>query len=163
MAGNQAAEAMVRDYRAPEDDAGVKALWHRVFPNPAAGIAYEALFRDGPLGPLLRSVGELEGQVVGHAGVIPLAFQVLGREERGAYSVAAMTDAAARGRGLYTGVARHLYERLERSGFAFVGGFSNSRSVRVNTGPLGRTPLRPFPWAVRPVWPWDRSRWKDRP
>jgi hypothetical protein len=54
-------------------------------------------------------------------------------------------------------LGRHLYERLEREGFAFVAGFSNRRSHRLMTGPLGRTSIRPFPWCVRPILPGLRS------
>ena len=60
-----------------------------------------------------------------------------------------MTDPAHQGRGLFFRTGQHLYERLEREGFAFVAGFSNAKSHRLMTGPLGRTAVRPFPWAVR--------------
>jgi hypothetical protein len=60
-----------------------------------------------------------------------------------------MTDPAFQGRGLFVRVGQALYARLEREGFAFVAGFSNANSHRLMTGPLGRTAVRPFPWAIR--------------
>jgi GNAT superfamily N-acetyltransferase len=140
----------VRDFVTGKDDKRVLDLWNSVFPDPASGITPAWEFRDGPQGAQPRVVAEWGGKIAAHAGAMPMRFQLLGETVRGAYSVAAMTDADARGNGLYTRVAQHLYARLEREGFAFVAGFSNRRSVGIITGPLGRKPLHPFPWAVRP-------------
>jgi GNAT superfamily N-acetyltransferase len=78
-----------------------------------------------------------------------LRFRLGGEDVIGAYSVGAMTDPAYQGRGLFVRLGRHLYASLERRGFAFVAGFSNRNSHRLMTGPLGRTPIGPFPWCVR--------------
>lgn len=152
-------DGTVRDFIPVQDSARVLQLWQRVFPAPTSGITPEWEFRNGPLGPQPRAVAEWCGRIVAHAGAVPIRFQYAGDTVLGAYSVAAMTDAEARGRGFYTGVAQHLYSRLEREGFAFVAGFSNRRSMKVVTGRLGRTPLRPFPWAICPAasrFPWFR-------
>ena len=55
-------------------------------------------------------------------------------------------------------MGQHLYTRLEREGFCFVAGFSNENSHRLMTGPLGRTPVRPFPWCVRLLSPLRLAR-----
>lgn len=143
----------IRDFRPGEDDAGVKDLWERVFGAARGGQTVDWLFRPGPAGPSPRSVVEADGRIVAHAGAAAIRFRIAGEDVRGAYSVGAMTDAAHRGRGLWAQMGRHLYARLEREGFAFVAGFSNAASHRLMTGPLGRTPLRPFPWCVRPLSP----------
>jgi hypothetical protein len=64
-----------------------------------------------------------------------------------------MTDPAFRGQRLFYRVGEHLYRRMDELGFAFVAGFSNQNSFRLMTGPLRRTPVRPFPWCVRPLAP----------
>jgi GNAT superfamily N-acetyltransferase len=129
----------------------VAALWSRVFGAARGGQTTAWLFRPGPAGPAVRVVAEQDGRVVAHAGVASLRFRIGGETVRGGYSVAAMTDPALQGQGLYVALGRTLYERLEREGFAFVAGFSNRRSHRLMTGPLGRTAIRPFPWCVRPI------------
>jgi len=151
-------DVRVRDYDPSLDALAVDALWRRVFGHPKGGQTLDWLFRRGPAGEAPRAVAELNGRVVAHAGGAPLRFLVDGEEVRAAYSVAAMTDPEARGRRLFFRVGEYLYAKLEREGFAFVAGFSNERSHRLMTGPLGRTPLRPFPWAVRILRPLGAAR-----
>lgn len=148
--------ARLRDWT-PADEPAVDALWRRVFGTARGGQTPAWLFREGPAGRAVRVVAEEEGRIVAHAGVAPLRFLLAGESVRGGYSVGAMTDPERQGRGLYVALARHLYERLEREGFAFVAGFSNRRSQRLMTGPLGRTAIRPFPWCVRPILPGRRK------
>jgi len=143
----------VRDYDPNRDAARVERLWREIFGQPRGGQSVGWLFRPGPAGEAPRAVAEFDGRVVAHAGGAPLRFRLAGEQVRGAYSVAAMTDPAVRGQRLFFRVAEHLYARLEEEGFAFVAGFSNERSHRLMTGPLRRTPLRPFPWAIRPLRP----------
>jgi GNAT superfamily N-acetyltransferase len=135
------------------DESEAEALWDRVFGRPRGGQSLAWLFREGPAGPPVRAVAELDGRIVAHAGVTPLRFVLDGEVVRGGYSVGAMTAPEARGRGLFFALGRELYAELEARGFAFVAGFSNAQSERLMTGPLGRTPIRPFPWCVRPLLP----------
>jgi hypothetical protein len=144
---------VVRDFEPGRDEGPVEALWSRVFGTPRGGQTAGWLFRPGPAGGSPRTVAEIDGRIVAHAGGAALRFRLGGEDVRGAYSVGAMTDPDFQGRRLHYRVASALYERLEREGFAFVAGFSNAKSFRLFTGPLHRTPIQPFPWAVRPVWP----------
>jgi GNAT superfamily N-acetyltransferase len=146
-------EVALRDFVPGRDDAAVEALWGRCFGRPKGGQTVAWLFREGPVGPCPRSVAELDGRMVAHAGVAVLRFQIAGGEGLAGYSVGAMTDPAVRGRGLFVRTAEHLYQRLAQSGFALVAGFSNARSARLHTQQLGRTPIRPFPWCVRVLRP----------
>jgi GNAT superfamily N-acetyltransferase len=139
----------IREIRGGADDAGLGELWQRVFGAARGGQTLEWLFRPGPAGPSIRSVFEIDGRIVAHAGVVAIRFRLDGEDVRGAYSVGAMTDPACRGRGLWTRTGKHLYACLEREGFAFVAGFSNANSHRLMSGPLGRTPVGPFPWCIR--------------
>ncbi|MFP8873865.1 MAG: GNAT family N-acetyltransferase [Myxococcota bacterium] len=143
----------LRDYIPGQDEAAVAELWSRSFGNTAGGQTLEWMFRSGAAGPCPRSVSEVDGKIVAHAGVTALRFRLGDEEVSGGYSVGAMTDPAYRGKGLYARLGAHLYERLESEGFAFVAGFSNAQSHRLMVGPLGRTPLRPFPWCVRVLRP----------
>jgi predicted N-acetyltransferase YhbS len=147
----------IRDYR-PEDAAAVEDLWERCFGRAAGGQTVAWIFRPGPAGDAPRSVVEVDGRVVAHAGVAPMRFRLGGDEVRGGYSVGAMTDPDFQGRGLFARVGKHLYERLDREGFAFVAGFSNQQSHRLMTTRLGRTPIRPFPWCVRILAPMAAAR-----
>jgi len=78
-----------------------------------------------------------------------MRFRLAGEDVIGGYSVGAMTDPELQGRGLFVRVGEHLYDRLEREGYAFVAGFSNQRSHNLMTSRLGRIPIRPFPWSIR--------------
>ncbi len=149
--------ARARDYR-PEDAEGVSTLWQRCFGDAAGGQTADWLFRPGPAGEAPRSVIEIDGRVVAHAGVAPLRVTLEGESGLGGYSVGAMTDPAHRGQGLFVEVGEHLYARLADSGFAFVAGFSNAQSERLMTTRLGRTSIRPFPWCVRVLRPFDAAR-----
>jgi hypothetical protein len=148
----------IRDFEPGADDEGVAALWQRCFGDAAGGQTSDWLFREGAAGPCPRTVVESEGRIVAHAGVTALLFRVGDQTVRGGYSVAAMTDPTARRRGLFLRTAEALYERLEREDFAFVAGFSNAQSLRIMTGPLKRTAVRPFPWCVRLLSPLSIAR-----
>ena len=107
------------------------------------------LFRPGPAGECARIVAEVDGEIVGHAGVANLRFRLGGEQVRGGYSVGAMTAPEMRGRRLFYRMGVALYEMMQQRGYAFVAGFSNAQSVRLMTGPLQRTPIRPFPWCLK--------------
>lgn len=140
---------IIREYRPEQDGPALSDLWNRVFGVARGGQTVEWLFRPGPAGESVRAVIETGGRIVAHAGAAPMRFKLGDRVVRGAYSVGAMTDPAMQGRGYSVRIGRYLYKRLEQEGFAFVAGFSNRNSYRLMTGPLGRTSVRPFPWAVR--------------
>ena len=143
------ADVLIRDFEPASDPPALDDLWMRVFGHPTGGQTIEWLFRDGPAGASPRAVAEADGRIVAHAGATALRFALGGAVVRGGYSVAAMTDPAFRGQRLFYRVGEHLYRRMEEQGFAFVAGFSNQNSFRLMTGPLRRTPVRPFPWCVR--------------
>ena len=139
----------LRDFIPGQDEAAVANLWRQSFGDTVGGQSLEWMFREGAAGPSPRSVSEVDGKIVAHAGATALRFRLGSEEVSGGYSVGAMTDPAYRGKGVYARLGAHLYERLEREGFAFVAGFSNAESHRLMVGPLGRTGLRPFPWCIR--------------
>jgi len=148
----------LRDFEPGRDEAAVAALWGRCFGEAKGGQTPAWLFREGPAGPAPRVVAEVDGRVVAHAGMMPVRFHVDGRTVRGGYSVGAMTDPDQQGRGWFVRTATHLYERLEREGFGFVAGFSNASSHHLHVTRLERTPVRPFPWCVRPLRPLAGAR-----
>lgn len=148
----------IRDFEPERDAAALADLFARVFGTPKGGQTLDWMFRPGPAGPSARTVAVAEGRIVGHAGATAMRFRAGGETVRGGYSVAAMTDPAMRGRRLFFRMGEHLYRRMEELGFAFVAGFSNENSFRLMTGPLQRTPIRPFPWCVRPLAPWSWRR-----
>jgi len=145
-------EIRLRDWQ-PRDDPALEALWREVFGEARGGQTLSWIFRSAPAVSSVRVVADRGGRPIAHAGAVCLPFRIRGEVVRGAYSVGAMTAPECQGRGLYARLGRFLYERLEEQGIAFVAGFSNRRSHRVMTGPLGRTSVRPFPWCVRPLLP----------
>jgi GNAT superfamily N-acetyltransferase len=144
---------IIREYRPEQDQPALSDLWSHVFGVTKGGQTVDWIFRSGPAGEAVRTVIEVGGRIVAHAGVAPVRFMLGDRVVRGAYSVGAMTDPAVRGRGYFVRIGRYLYRRLEEEGFAFVAGFSNRNSCHLMTGPLGRSSVRPFPWSVRVLKP----------
>lgn len=140
-------------YVAERDQDEVRALWHRVFGIAAGGQTPQWLFRPNPAADPPRVVVRQGDRVVAHAGAVPVRMVASDRQLLAGWSVGAMTDPACRGQGLFVGAARALYSHMADLGFDLVGGFSNANSARLHTEQLGRTAVRPFPWAVRLVLP----------
>lgn len=147
------ADGAAQLYDEARDAAGVAALWRRVFGVAKGGQTPQWLFRTTPAGPPPRVVIREDGQVVAHAGAIPVRFVAADQPMLGAWSVGAMTHPQLRGRGLFVQAGQALYAHMTDRGFDMVGGFSNAQSVRLHTGALQRRAVRPFPWCVRPLLP----------
>ncbi len=92
-------------------------------------------------------------QVIAHAGAMPVRLMAGEQPLLAGWSVGAMTDPHFRGQGLFVRAGQALYQQMAEQGFDLVGGFSNAQSASLHTGPLQRTPVRPFPWCARPLWP----------
>jgi GNAT superfamily N-acetyltransferase len=117
--------------------------------NPV-GAAIARLARD-------QDNGRLAGQYL----VIPMRFEVDGREVRGVLSLNTLTREAYRGQGVFTGLARATYEDCRSQGFVFCYGLPNPNSVHGLTqtlgfAVLGRVALMLLPLDVRAM---IRSRW----
>lgn len=115
----------------------------------------------GPLGSL-RSVAVSDGRVVGAAAHSWLRMVLHGREELVTFSLHAVTDAAARGQGIFEAIERRHEEEAEAGGAAVVISVPAESAGNVFLRKLGWTSIsklrmwaRPFP---RAHWPGDVIR-----
>ena len=92
-----------------------------------------------------------EEQVAGIYAVHPVAFRLGGEIRYGAQSLDTLTDAGYRGRGIFVELARSVYSRLEREGFALVYGFPNGNSAPGFYKHLAWVSLDPVPLLCRPL------------
>ena len=92
-----------------------------------------------------------EERVAGIYAVFPVRAKVGGRTVVGAQSLDTLTDAAFRGRGIFTTLARSVYARCAAGGVGFVYGFPNGSSAPGFFSKLEWRALDPVPFLIRPL------------
>ena len=97
------------------------------------------------------SVAELCDEVVAHYAVMwfPMSYQ--GRRISGAVSTATVTDKKARGKGLFTKLAKRVFTEIETDGCKLVFGFPNSQSINGFIKKLEWFEIAKFPLLIKPV------------
>lgn len=97
------------------------------------------------------SVAELCDEIVAHYAVMwfPMSYQ--GRRISGAVSTATVTDKKARGKGLFTKLAKRVFAEIETDGCKLVFGFPNSQSIRGFVKRLEWFEIAKFPLLIKPV------------
>lgn len=85
----------------------------------------------------------------------PVEMQIGAHRVTAVQSLDTLTDSGYRGRGLFTGLAEHVYQRCREEGVALVYGFPNGSSAPGFFGKLGWTRLDPVPFLFLPL----RSRY----
>ncbi|MBI5609977.1 MAG: GNAT family N-acetyltransferase [Deltaproteobacteria bacterium] len=153
MANLPASAVSAQTYRPDRDRDQVEQLWLRVFGRAKGGQTPAWLFRPAPMIEAPRVVIREFDQVIAHAGAMPVRLMAGEQPLLAGWSVGAMTDPHFRGQGLFVRAGQALYQQMTEQGFDLVGGFSNAQSASLHTGPLQRTPVRPFPWCARPLLP----------
>jgi GNAT superfamily N-acetyltransferase len=146
-------ELEIREWRPGLDDEPLRALLNQAF-----GLARDAAFfawkyRENPAGRARIALALVDGRPVSMACVIPRRMRIGGRDVLGSQSVDIATLPAFRGRGLYTRLARHLFEELAAAGFACTYGFTNRLSTRLTLEALGRERVGALPLRVRVLAP----------
>ncbi|MDQ1336986.1 MAG: family N-acetyltransferase [Thermodesulfobacteriota bacterium] len=147
----------IRDYR-KGDEAQILALRQCVFgdldPVRLMPETWQWQFRDNPAGEPAWALAEEQGRIVGQYAVIPTRFVVQGQETCFALSCDTMIDPDYRRQGLFTALARHVYQQIESEGrLAAVWGFPNEASLPGFTRHLDWRLLTVFPLRVAPLRP----------
>jgi hypothetical protein len=108
---------------------------------------YEPLGRDAPHAAIAEAGEATAGLYV----TVPARFKCGDRTLLAAQSLDTMVDAKFRGFGLFTKLARAVYDEMARSGVAFVYGFPNGNSYPGFVQKLGWATLDPVPFLFRPL------------
>ncbi len=111
-------------------------------------------FQNNPAGPGFCFLAEANGIIVGQYAAIPTRFFIEGKETLLAFSCDTMIHPQYRGQGMFSALARELYNFMEtHCGINVVWGFPNDRSLPGFTGRLGWRMLPVLPLMVMPINP----------
>lgn len=152
----------IRDYR-DGDEAQILGLRQRVFedldPVRLMPQTWRWQFRDNPAGEPVWALAEDHDRIVGQYAVIPTRFIVQGKASCFALSCDTMIDPDYRRQGLFTALARKVYQRIESEGrMAAVWGFPNEASLPGFTRHLDWRLLTVFPLRIAPLKPFTALR-----
>ena len=147
----------IRHYREGDEDQ-ILNLRQRVFgnldPMRLRSSTWRWQFRHNPAGKALCALAEDHGRIVGQYAVIPTRFSVLGKEALFALSCDTMIHPDYQKQGLFTTLAREVYQRIESERrITTVWGFPNEISLPGFTRHLGWHLLTVFPLTVVPLRP----------
>lgn len=96
-------------------------------------------------------VASSKGEIVAQYAVMWMRLNYKGETIGGAISTATVTDKEFRGKGLFTNLAKALYEQIRLDGNQLVYGFPNSQSTRGFIDRLNWFKVCHFPVLVRPM------------
>ena len=147
----------IRDYREGDEDQ-ILSLRQEVFgdldPVRLKPETWRWQFRDNPAGKPAWALAEDRDRIVGQYALIPTRFSVQGKETLFALSCDTMIHPDYRRQGLFTALARKVYQRIESEGrIAAVWGFPNESSIPGFTQHLDWRLLTVFPLRVAPLRP----------
>ncbi len=147
----------IRHYREGDEDQ-ILNLRQRVFgnldPMRLRSSTWRWQFRHNPAGKALCALAEDHGRIVGQYAVIPTRFSVLGKEALFALSCDTMIHPDYQKQGLFTTLAREVYQRIESERrITTVWGFPNEISLPGFTRHLDWRLLTVFPLRVAPLRP----------
>jgi hypothetical protein len=110
-------------------------------------------YEDNPAGPALIQLardGET-GQLAGQYVVLPMRFKAFNKTVNGILSLNTLTRQIYTGQGIFTGLAKTVYQDCAEQGFSFCYGFPNPNSYSGFTKKLGFTDLGCFPLLICPL------------
>ncbi len=119
-------------------------------------------FFGNPAGSL-ASVACLDSRVVGVAAHSLFRMSLGGQERLAAFSVHAVTDPSARGRGIFTALERRHEEEAQSRGVACVLAFASPPTAPIFLGPLGWTEIGRLRVWARPVMGGGREKGDGEP
>jgi len=108
-------------------------------------------YGENPVEKVLVDLAVDGNRVGGIYAVQPARVQIGGDAALAVQSVDTLVDSQFRGRGLFTSMARGLYERAAAEGAKFVYGFPNGNSAPGFFGKLAWVSLDPVPFLLRPL------------
>ncbi|HUN55802.1 MAG TPA: GNAT family N-acetyltransferase [Smithella sp.] len=142
----------IRSY-ADGDEYGIARLMQQNFPDtPDASLIrqtwrwqFKNVFsKDGSV-----AVAEVNSGIAAHYAVMCFDMNYQDQTITGGVSTATVTEKSFRGRGLFTKLARYVYNDLSQSGCKIVFGFPNSQSIRGFTTRLNWFNVCPFPLHIK--------------
>lgn len=139
----------IREWRPGSDDEALRALVNESFGLSRDAAFWRWKYRENPAGQARIALATADGRPVSMACAIPRRMRIGGRDVLGSQSVDIATRPDFRKRGLYTRVARHLWEQLAASDFACTYGFTNRFSTRLTLESLGRARVGALPLRLR--------------
>lgn len=136
----------------PSDDAGIRALLARTFPE---NVKAEAAFTrwqywDNPFGAARSWVFEDAGRIVAHWAAVPVPMVLAGLPARGAKGVDGATDRDYRGRGLFRSLGQAMAADCREQGFTVILTHPNVQSAR-GVEQAGAHLIARVPVYVRPL------------
>jgi len=147
----------IRPYR-NGDEEGILKLRRAVFgdldPVRLKASTWQWQFQNNPSGKAVCFLAEANGEIVGQYVILPTRFSIHGKETQVAFSCDTMIHPRYRRQGMFSALARKLYDFLEtRRGINLVWGFPNDQSLPGFTGKLGWRMLPVIPLMVMPIRP----------
>jgi len=113
-------------------------------------------FQNNPSGKAICFVAKSNGKIVGQYVTIPTRFSIQGKETLLAFSCDTMIHPGYRRQGMFSALARELYDSLEtHPAINLVWGFPNDQSLPGFTGKLGWRMLPGIPLMVMPIRPFS--------
>ena len=149
----------IRPYR-DGDEKQILKLRHAVFgdldPVRLKESTWQWQFQNNPSGKAICFVAESNGKIVGQYVTIPTRFSIHGKETLLAFSCDTMIHPDHRRQGMFSALARKLYDSLEtHPNINLVWGFPNDQSQPGFTGKLGWRMLPIIPLMVMPIKPFS--------
>jgi hypothetical protein len=125
-----------RDYN-NGDETHIIRLFNRVFSREISLSLWKWRFRENPDGKGIIKL-MFDGDIlIGHYAVIPMSVRVTGMSIKAALAMTSMTHPDYSGRGIFTSLAKEVWNVCQQQGFSFVYGFPNEAAHPVLTGRLG--------------------------
>ncbi|MFH1952104.1 MAG: GNAT family N-acetyltransferase [Pseudomonadota bacterium] len=147
----------IREYREGDEEQILRlrqAVFGDLDPLRLKEPTWRWQFRHNPAGEALCALAEDRGVIVGQYAAIPTRFSVKGEETVFALSCDTMIHPDYRQQGIFTTLAREVYQRIESEWrVTTVWGFPNEISLPGFTRHLGWRLLTVFPLRVAPLRP----------
>jgi GNAT superfamily N-acetyltransferase len=135
----------------PGDEEAIIGLFRTVYGRPMTPDYWRWRFLQNPQNRVLIELAWKDAELIAHYAVSPLTLTHQGTDLPAALSLTTMTHPAYQGRGLFTQLARDLYERLTHTGTALIIGFPNANSHRTFIRDLGWTDIHEIPTLTGPA------------
>jgi predicted N-acetyltransferase YhbS len=97
----------------------------------------DRLYNGNPLGPTFGFSAFVEGELVGHYLMIPIAAKIFGKADRGIWPFQLATHPGFRGKGLFTALVEQSFGAARDLGFTFFSGVGNANSTPLFVGKWG--------------------------
>ncbi len=138
----------------PHDRPAIREMMRRAFGSdeaPSAAERWDWLFLNSPAGAATHYlVADARTRLAGQFATLPVRLQHHGKPVLGLVVVDMATDPAHQRQGVFTALARAIYEG-SASTAPVVFGFPNANAAPIHYGRFDWVELRPFPFLIRPL------------